>query len=270
MVNSSFRATSTLMTIMANAVFKAARGMVRDFNEVEHLQVSQKGPGNFVSAADLRSEKILRAELSKARPDFAFLLEESGKIDGRDLSHRWIVDPLDGTTNFLHGIPHFSISVALEQDGDIIAGIVYDPIKNELFCAEKGKGAFCNNRRLRVSGRRSLADGLVGMCRGYDPKAVTATGYDDDTILRRMTARIPTIRHYGAATLDLCYVAAGRFDGFWSVSLTPWDLAAGGLIIKEAGGYLSTLDGKPYHHETPDVVAGSDHFHPSLVTLIRG
>src|SRR5258706_3215915 len=215
---------SATINVMTAAALKASRGLKRDFGEVEQLQVSMKGPADFVSNADLKAEKLLRAELSKGRPGFGFLMEESGESKGSDPRHRWIVDPLDGTTNFLHGIPHFAISIALERDGEIVAGVVYEPSREEMFGAEKGIGAYLNDRRLRVSARRSLGEALIGTglpFRGHGEHAIyTAT-------LSRVMAATSGVRRFGAAALDLAYVAAGRFDGFWEFALSPWDIAAG-------------------------------------------
>jgi myo-inositol-1(or 4)-monophosphatase len=232
---------SANITVMTQAVLKAARPLVRDFGEVENLQVSIKGPGDFVSAADRRAEQTLRRELTRARPRFGFLLEETGVVGGDDRDHRWIVDPLDGTTNFLHGVPHFAVSVALERRGELVAGVIYDPIKDEMFCAEKGAGAYLNDRRLRVSGRSDLASCLIatgipvlnwrGRERGFARQ------------LDRVSGEVAGIRRLGTASLDLAYVAAGRFDGFWEFGLKPWDMAAGIVLVREAGGLVDRLEG---------------------------
>src|ERR1700720_3897088 len=231
---------SPTLNVMGNAALKAARALLRDFGEVEQLQVSVKGPGEFVSAADLKAERILKTELKRARPGYAMLFEEGGAEAGSDPRHRWIVDPLDGTTNFLHGIPHFAISIGLERDGEIVAGIVYEPTRDEMFRAEKGAGAYLNDRRLRVSARRQLAESLVGTGipfgeRGDHP-AYAST-------LAAVAAATSGVRRLGAAALDLAYVAAGRLDGFWEFRLAPWDIAAGLILVREAGGYLSDLAG---------------------------
>src|SRR5512146_465091 len=219
---------SPTINVMANAALKAARGLIRDFGEVEQLQVSVKGPGEFVSTADLRAERTLKTELSRARPGYGLLFEEGGASEGSDPHHRWIVDPLDGTTNFLHGIPHFAISIGLERDGEIIAGVVYEPTRNEMYWAEKGAGAYLNDRRLRVSGRRQLGDALIGTGMPYlgqgDRKDYAAT-------LARVMPATSGVRRLGAAALDLAYVAAGRLDGFWEFGLCPWDIAAGILLV---------------------------------------
>src|SRR6202030_454052 len=231
---------SPILNVMGNAALKAARGLIRDFGEVEQLQVSVKGPGEFVSAADLKAERILKAELKKARPGYAMLFEEGGAESGSDPRHRWIVDPLDGTTNFLHGIPHFAISIALERDGEIVAGVIYEPIRNEMYWAEKGLGAFLNDRRLRVSGRRQLGDALIGTGMPFAERG------DAAAYLATLAAVMPAtagVRRAGAAALDLAYVAAGRLDGFWEFGLQPWDIAAGLLLVREAGGYVSDLSG---------------------------
>lgn len=215
--------------VMVEAAEKAGRALTRDFGEVEQLQVSKKGPGDFVSTADLKSEKILREELAKARPSYGFLLEEGGEIKGNDSTIRWIIDPLDGTTNFLHGVPHWCISIALEREGEIVAGVIHDPIKNEIFHAEKGTGAFSGRKRLRVAGRISLNDALVLI--------------GDDTQTHIALPSGCRQRRMGSACLDLAYIAAGRFDAYWETGLHPWDKAAGGLIVKEAGGYITEIDG---------------------------
>ncbi len=251
---------------MGGAALKAARGLIRDFGEVEQLQVSVKGPGDFVSTADLRAEKVLRTELSKARPGYGFLFEEGGGEAGSDPRHRWIVDPLDGTSNFLHGIPHFAISIALERDGEIVAGVIYEPVRDEMFWAEKGAGAFLNDRRLRVSGRRQLSEALIGTGIPF------AAHGDHETYLATLAAVMPVtsgVRRHGAAALDLAYVAAGRLDGFWEVGLQPWDIAAGIRIVREAGGYIPDLAGGHRMIETGDVLAANDHLHLPLAQLLK-
>jgi myo-inositol-1(or 4)-monophosphatase len=256
---------SATINVMASAALKAARGLIRDFGEVEQLQVSVKGPGDFVSAADLKAEKVLRAELGKVRPGYGFLMEESGEEAGSDRHHRWIVDPLDGTTNFLHGIPHFAISIGLERDGEIIAGVIYEPVRDEMFWAEKGAGAFHNDRRLRVSARRHLAEALIGT--GIPFIGRNAPGYL--ATLNAVMAATSGVRRLGVASLDLAYVAAGRFEGFWEFGLKPWDLAAGILIVREAGGYISDLTGGAGMMASGDIVAANDHLHPALLLLLK-
>ncbi|HKT17476.1 MAG TPA: inositol monophosphatase family protein [Stellaceae bacterium] len=257
---------SALVNVMAGAALKAARGLIRDFGEVEQLQVSVKGPSDFVSSADLKAEKILRAELAKARPGYGFLLEESGASAGSDAHHRWIVDPLDGTTNFLHGIPHWAISIALERDGEIVAGLVYEPLRDEVFWAEKGAGAFVNDRRLRVSARRNLADAVIGTGIPFRDHG------EHQRYLRTLAAVMAAtsgVRRSGAAALDLAYVAAGRFDGFWEFGLRLWDIAAGILLVREAGGYVSDLSGGHSMLATGDVLAANDHLHLPLARLLK-
>lgn len=225
---------SAIINVMVSAVQKASRGLVRDFGEVENLQVSRKGPADFVSAADLKAEKILRGELAKARPDFGFLMEEGGSVPAREGSegYRWIIDPLDGTHNFLHGIPHFAITVALEREGEVIAGVTYDPLRDEMYTAEKGGGAFVNGRRIRVSSRRQLVDSIVAT--GI-PRADKPGHLEFLKMLGGMMSRTAGVRRFGSAALDLAYVAAGRFDGYWESNLQPWDIAAGIILVREAG-----------------------------------
>ena len=251
---------------MIKAAHRAGRSLKRDLGEVEHLQVSVKGPRNFVTAADRRAETILREELAKARPDYGFLGEEGGAQAGSDKTHRWIVDPLDGTTNFLHGIPHFAISIALERDGEIVAGLVYEPTRDEMYSAEKGLGAYVNDRRLRVSGRRRLGEAVVGTGMPYGPRA-GEPGYG--ATLAAIMGATSGVRRMGSAALDLAYVAAGRYDGFWEFGLAPWDIAAGILLVREAGGFVSDLAGGHQMMTTGDVLAANDHLHPPLAALIR-
>jgi myo-inositol-1(or 4)-monophosphatase len=256
---------SATINVMANAALKAARGLIRDFGEVEQLQVSVKGPGEFVTAADLKAEKVLRAELAKARPGYGFLMEESGAEAGSDRHHRWIVDPLDGTTNFLHGIPHFAISIALERDGEIIAGVIYEPVRDEMFFGEKGGGAFLNDRRLRVSARRQLGEALIGtgipfVGRGHHGAYLATLG--------AVMAATSGVRRLGVASLDLAYVAAGRLDGFWEFGLSPWDIAAGIVLVREAGGYVTDMAGAGSMLASGDVLAANDHLHQPLARLL--
>lgn len=255
------------MTVMSSAALKAAKGLIHDFNEVEHLQVSKKGPGNFVSTADHRAEKTIRFELQKARPDFGFLLEESGEIPGSDSQHRWIVDPLDGTTNFLHGIPHFAISIGLQFENEIIAGVIYDPIKDELFYAEKGKGAYVNDRRLRVSARKELNDALILTERPYKR---SDTPENFSAICENIRPHVAALRQYGASVLDLAYVAAGRSEGFISHQLAPWDLAAGLILVREAGGYVSDMKGGKDPLKNGSILAANSLLHEPLLKLIQG
>lgn len=255
-------ARSAILNVMVAAATKAARGLNRDFGEVENLQVSRKGPADFVSAADRRAEELIKAELQRARPRYGFLMEESGETKGDDPQHRWIVDPLDGTTNFLHGIPQFAISIALERQGKLAAAVIYDPIADELFTAERGGGAYLNDRRLRVAARQNLADCLIAT--GMPFKAHGDAGL----FLRELALLMPQVagvRRFGAASLDLAWVAAGRFDGFWERELSPWDLAAGILLVREAGGFATDLAGGDAMLESGGIVAGNESVHSQLL-----
>ncbi|MEL6373875.1 MAG: inositol monophosphatase family protein [Pseudomonadota bacterium] len=260
---------SALINVMTQAVRKAGRSLTRDFGEVENLQVSIKGPANFVSAADMRAEEILYSELERARPAYSFLMEESGEVDGADKTHRWIIDPLDGTTNFLHGIPMFCISVGLERDGELVAGVIFNPISDELYTAEKGKGAFVNDRRLRVAGRRSLADCVFacGIPHRGRPR--------HDRFLREaetMMRESAGLRRTGSAALDLAFVAAGRFDGYWEHAIKPWDMAAGIVLVREAGGFASDFQGRTGAQalfEDATVVAANPTIHKDLLKTLQ-
>ena len=257
---------SALINVMVKAARRAGRSLKRDLGEIEHLQVSLKGPANFVSLADKRAEEIVYQDLAKARPGYGFIGEEGGMREGTDKSHTWIVDPLDGTTNFLHGIPQFAISIALERDDTIVAGVVYNPATDELFTAERGKGAFLNDRRLRVAGRRSLADSVVGC-------GLPHLGRGDLALFGREIAavqqKVAGLRRFGAAALDLAWIAAGRLDAFWERDLSPWDLAAGILLVREAGGYVSDLAGSDAVLETGNVIAGNETMHRELLRLLK-
>jgi len=257
---------SALLNVMIKAAHKAARALKRDFGEVEHLQVSLKGPANFVSAADHRAEEILCAELSAARPGYGFLGEEGGRREGTDRTHTWIVDPLDGTSNFLHGIPHFAISIGLEREGEIVAGLVYNPIDDELFTAERGKGAFLNDRRLRVAARQRLADAVIACGLPHLGRGDLALNNRE---LAAVQPKVAGLRRFGAAALDLAWVAAGRFDGFWECGLSPWDVAAGSILVREAGGFVTDLDGADTPWISGDVVAGNETMHRELVRLVN-
>ena len=257
---------SALITVMTAATQKAGRALTRDFGEVEHLQVSKKGPSDFVSAADHKAERVVREELSRVRPRYGFLMEEAGAISGSDTSNRWIVDPLDGTTNFIHGIPHFAVSVALERDGELVAGVVYNPITDELYWAEKGKGAFLNGRRLRVAARKTMDVSLFAT-------GIPFSGRQGHELFLRQLARVMAVssgvRRFGSAALDLAYTAAGRYDGFWETGLKPWDIAAGIVLVREAGGFVTDLDGRPEMMASGDVLAANETLHDSLGQLLR-
>jgi myo-inositol-1(or 4)-monophosphatase len=257
---------SALINVMVAAARKAARGLRRDFGEVEKLQVSLKGPANFVSAADHRAEETLRAELARARPGYGFLGEEGGRQDGADKTHCWIVDPLDGTTNFLHGIPHFAISIALEREGTIVAGVVYNPINEELFVAERGKGAFLNDQRLRVAARKRLSEAVIAC-------GLPHLGRGDLAQFRQEFAavqeKVAGLRRFGAAALDLAWVAAGRLDAYWERNLSAWDMAAGLILVREAGGFASDLDGGEDIFDKREILAGNEAMQRELLALIR-
>ena len=258
---------SALLNVMMKAADKAARGLKRDFGEIENLQVSRKGPADFVSAADLKAEKVLKEELQKARPGYGFLMEESAEVPESDGSgRRWIVDPLDGTSNFLHSLPHFAISIALEERGEIIAGLVYDPVKEDRFHAERGQGAFLNDRRLRVSARNRLTECLIATGAPFAGKGDRPQFLGEIDAVMANTAGI---RRWGAAALDLAYVAAGRFDGFWERGLSPWDIAAGLILVREAGGYVSEMNGKAISLASPSILASNNAIHGDLMKLLR-
>src|SRR5215467_7363787 len=255
---------SALLNVMTAAARKAGRSLKRDYGEVENLQVSMKGPANFVTAADRRAEEILHAELTKARPGYGFLGEEGGHREGDDKSHCWIVDPLDGTTNFLHGIPQFAI--ALEREGVIVAGVIYNPANEELFLAERGKGAFLNDQRLRVAARRRLSDAVVAC-------GMPHVGRGDLALFGREMAavqeQVAGLRRFGAAALDLAWVAAGRFDAFWERDLSSWDMAAGIVMVLEAGGFVTDLDGQDGIFTKRQVIAGNEFLHKALIQVLK-
>ncbi|HEV7255367.1 MAG TPA: inositol monophosphatase family protein [Mesorhizobium sp.] len=255
-------ARSALLNVMVDAARKAGRSLSRDFGEVQNLQVSLKGPGDFVSQADHRAEKIIFEELSRARPGYGFLMEERGAVAGSDDQHRWIVDPLDGTTNFLHGLPVFAISIALERQGQLVAGVIFNPAMDELYTAERGGGAFLNDRRLRVAGRKALSDCVIGT--GVPHLGRPRHGHFL-VELRNVMGEVAGIRRLGCASLDLAFVAAGRMDGFWEDPLSPWDVAAGMLFIREAGGYVTDRDGGQGVFEKGSIVAGNEYVHRALL-----
>ncbi|WP_043363776.1 inositol monophosphatase family protein [Belnapia sp. F-4-1] len=250
---------SPALNVVVSAVQKAGRRLLRDFAEVEQLQVSAKGPGDFVSQADLRAEETLRQDLGRARPNFAFLMEESGTHGADDWEWRWVVDPLDGTSNFLHGIPHWAISVGIErrlEDGrsELVAGVVYNPAANEIFWAERGVGAFLNDRRLRVSGRKDMREALFAT--GI-PFAAAPRRAEFTHTLARIMPQVAGIRRFGAASLDLAWVAAGRYDGYWELNLKKWDIAAGLVLVREAGGFVTDPQGGDAYYAEGNVVAGN-------------
>ena len=260
-------ARTALLNIMVTAAFKAGRSLTKDFGEIENLQVSVKGPADFVSNADKSAEKIVHAELSKARPTYGFLMEEGGEIKGSDGQHRWIIDPLDGTTNFLHGIPLFAVAIALQRGEEIVASVIYNPIMEELFIAEKGSGAWLDEKkRLRVAGRKHLADSVIST-------GIKVTGTANDPLHLRQLGQIAPavagIRRTGSASTDLAWLAAGRFDGFWEARLSPWDVAPGALLIREAGGTITDFGGAAGHVWNGQVIAGNETIHGQLLKIIK-
>src|SRR5882757_8778235 len=252
---------SALINVMVKAARNAGRGLKRDLGEIEHLQVSLKGPANFVSLADKRAEEVLYKDLAKARPGYGFIGEE-----GANKSHTWIVDPLDGTTNFLHGIPQFAISIGLQREGVIIAGVIYNPANEELYIAERGKGAFLNDQRLRVAGRRKLNECVIAC-------GLPHIGRGDHELSRlEMTAiqdKVAGLRRFGAASLDMAFIASGRLDGYWERNLQPWDVAAGQIMVRESGGIVSGIEGDDDPLKTGHVICGNEFVHAELVKILK-
>lgn len=259
-------ARSAILNVMVQTAVKAGRTLARDFGEVQNLQVSRKGPGDFVTQADLRAEQIIFNELRRARPGYGFLMEERGLVEGEDSQHRWIVDPLDGTTNFLHGIPIFAISIALERQGQLVAGVIFNPVMDELYTAERGGGAFFNDRRMRVAARRDLSDavittGIPHQGRGNHTSALRQ--------LRHVMIEAAGVRRFGSAAIDLAWVAAGRVDGFWESGLAAWDVAAGALMVREAGGFVTDLKGDHDILTSPTIVAANEPIHQELLKALK-
>ncbi len=261
---------SGLITVMQKAARRAAPKIRRDFGEVDALQVSRKGPSDFVSAADKAAERTILEELRHARPDWGVVAEEGGSVEGDPSKPRWVVDPIDGTTNFLHSVPHFAISIAVEEPKpsrrhEVVAGLVYQPITDESFWAEKGRGAWLHDRRLRVSARRDLNEALLAT-------GIPFKGHGDfdewERIFRGVGPEIAGIRRFGSAALDLAWVAAGRFDGFWETDLSPWDVAAGELLVREAGGFVTDFRGGDQVRERKQWLAATDALHPRLLKLV--
>ena len=257
---------SPLTNCMCKAAMKAARNLRRDFGEVEQLQVTKKGPGDFVTKADEKAESILLEELSHDRPDFGFLMEEGGEIKGKRGDIRFIIDPLDGTTNFLHGLPHWAISIAVEEQGELTSAVIYDPLKDELFWAEKNVGAYLNDTRLRVSGRNKMEDAVLSTGIPFVGRGGEAEFMAE---LAEFMPSIAGVRRFGAASLDLAYVAAGRFDGFWEANLQSWDMAAGILLVKEAGGFVSDMSGGRDMMTTGNIIAGNASLHSPIERVIK-
>ncbi|MEP2531984.1 inositol monophosphatase family protein [Shimia sp.] len=258
---------SANLNIMMKAARKAGRSLVKDFREVENLQVSMKGAGDFVSRADVAAEEILKEELLGARPTYGWLAEESDEIPGKDPTRRWIVDPLDGTTNYLHGLPHWAISIALEHKGEIVAGVVFDAAKDEMFYAEKGQGAWLNdNLRLRVSGRSRMIESIFATGLPFGARTDLPATLQD---LARLSPATAGVRRWGAAALDMAYVAAGRYEGFWERTLQPWDIAAGIIIVKEAGGFVQPLNPAGDIFEDGDLICGNEPIFDQFAKVIR-
>ena len=257
---------SALINVMVKAARRAGRSLKRDLGEIENLQVSMKGPANFVTAADKRAEQMLYDDLLKARPGYGFIGEEGGTREGTDKSNTWIVDPLDGTTNFLHGIPQFAISIGLQREGVMFAGVIYNPANDELYIAERGKGAFLNDQRLRVAGRKKL-DECVIAC------GLPHIGRGDHELSRRemteLQPKVAGLRRFGAASIDLAFVAAGRLDGYWDRNLQPWDIAAGMIMVREAGGVVSGIEGGDTALATGNVVCGNEYVQTELVKVLK-
>ena len=258
---------SALMTVMINAARKAARGLIRDFGESQALQVSRKGAADFVSRADHKAEQDIFEELSRARPKYGFIMEERGEIEGTDNSNRWIVDPLDGTTNFLHGLPHFAISIALERDRQPYAGVVFNPATDEIFWAEKGEGAYLNDRRLRVSGRDDLTACLFACGLPFAGKPGRKEALAE---AERVLEKTAGVRRFGAAALDLAFVAAGRYDAFWERDLNSWDVAAGAILVREAGGHVGEIDGGRNFIAGGSILAANAEIYEKAKALIQG
>ena len=257
---------SALLKVMSDAARKAARGLNRDFGELAELQVAKKAPADFVSAADLKAEQTIFEALSKARPGYGFLGEERGMIEGTDKTHTWIVDPLDGTTNFLHAIPHFAINIALQREGAVVAAVTYNPISNDLFWAEKGKGCFVNDKRLRVAARSRMDEAVLATGIPFLGHGQHATFLKE---LHQISQRVAGVRRFGSAALDLAWVAAGRYDGYWERDLNPWDLAAGILLVTEAGGRVTNANGEDDVLGTGSVCAGNLEIQPQLLDRLR-
>jgi myo-inositol-1(or 4)-monophosphatase len=258
---------SPLLTVMMEAARRASRSLKRDFGEVAELQVSKKGAADYVTAADLKAEETLVRELTKARPGYGILAEERGLVEGTDKTHTWIIDPLDGTTNFLHAIPHFAVNVALEREGQIVAAVTYNPIAEEMFWAERGRGAYLNqSRRLRVAARRTLSEAMLATGIPYAGKPGHAQFLKE---LHQVMPQVCGVRRFGSAALDLAWVAAGRYDGYWERNLNAWDLAAGQLLVTEAGGMVSEIDGAEPNPRSTSMVAANLDLHPLIVERIK-
>ena len=245
---------------------KASRSLIRDFGELENLQVSSKGPGDFVSSADKRTEKTIIEELQKAHPEYGIITEETGIINKSNIKNRWIIDPIDGTMNFLNGIPQFAISIAYEEDNEIICGVIFNPITNEMFCAEKGNGAYLNNSRIRVSNKKKLKDALLVT---GGPKGASKIKNKIYSEYINVSNNVSNVRKFGSAALDMAYVACGRFDGYWQRELNYWDIAAGVIILREAGGFIDFFEDDLSYPLKKNVLASNSNIHQELKELIN-
>ena len=245
---------------------KASRSLIRDFGELENLQVSSKGPGDFVSSADKRTEKTIIEELQKAHPEYGIITEETGIINKSNIKNRWIIDPIDGTMNFLNGIPQFAISIAYEEDNEIICGVIFNPITNEMFCAEKGNGAYLNNSRIRVSNKKKLKDALL-VTGGPDVTSKIKNKIYSEYV--NVSNNVSNVRKFGSAALDMAYVACGRFDGYWQRELNYWDIAAGVIILREAGGFIDFFEDDISYPLKKNVLASNSNIHQELKELIN-
>ena len=255
---------SPQFNLMHKACMKASKILIRDFGEIEKLQVSEKSPGDFVTASDKRVEKVLMKELEKS--EYSFLTEETGLIEGKYKDKRWIIDPIDGTFNFLNGLPHFSISIAYEENGEIISGIIYDPIKNEMFGAHKGSGAYLNNTRMRVSNKSEFKNSCLVT---GGPKSTSKIKEQILDEYKKVSMKTNShIRKSGSAALDLAYVAAGRYDGYWQREINYWDIAAGIILVKESGGFINPIKENGFKAEKIDIIATNTKIHEELLKLL--
>ena len=260
------RLNSPQINLIIKACMKASRSLIRDFGEIENLQVSEKGPGDFVTSADKRTEKILINELQKAHPEYGIVTEESGIINKSNIKNRWIIDPIDGTMNFLNGVPQFAISIGYEEEGEIKSGVIFNPIANEMFCAEKGNGAYLNNSRIRVSNKKKIKDALIVT---GGPKGASKIKDKIFNEYINVSKNVSSVRKFGSAALDVAYVACGRFDGYWQREISYWDIAAGIIILKEAGGFVTFFEEETNFPLKKNILATNSNIHEELKGLIN-
>jgi len=260
------RLSSPQINLITRACMKASRSLIRDFGELENLQVSSKGPGDFVSSADKRTEKTIIEELQKAHPEYGIITEETGIINKSNIKNRWIIDPIDGTMNFLNGVPQFAISIAYEENNEIICGVIFNPITNEMFCAEKGNGAYLNNSRIRVSNKKKLKDALL-VTGGPEGASKIKNKIYSEYI--NVSNNVSNVRKFGSAALDMAYVACGRFDGYWQRELKYWDIAAGVIILREAGGFIDFFEDDLSYPLKKNILASNSNIHHELKELIN-